>query len=216
MIKCLIFDCDGTLVDSELLCNEGLVIKLKEYGINEDAQTLLERYRGGKLANIVKDLEERHQQTFSDDFIVSYRQVVSDLFNAELQPVQGVEVALEALDLPKCVASNGPLHKMQEALIITGLAHHFSGNLFSAYEAKSWKPDPGLFLHVAKAMGFKPEECAVIEDSVVGIEAALAANMKPIYYNHLGDEHSNEQVESITRMSQLTHVLSGKVVRAES
>lgn len=208
MIKCLIFDCDDTLVDSEYLCNKALAIKLEEYGISEDTQSLVKRYRGRKFANTVKDLEEIHNQKFSDDFISSYRLLVSELFKSELQAIPEVESSLKEIALPKCVASNAPLIKMQESLTLTGLIHYFSGNLFSAYEVQSWKPDPGLFLHAAKNMGFEAEECAVIEDSVVGIEAALAAKMNPIYFSPSGHKHGCAKVESISKMSQLVNLVT--------
>jgi HAD superfamily hydrolase (TIGR01509 family) len=207
-VKCLIFDCDGTLVDSEYLCNKGLAIKLDDdYGIGECAQSLMKRYRGWKLANIVQDLEEIHTIKFPADFVYSYRLIVSKLFKSELQPIPEVETTLKAIDLPKCVASSGPMDKIQESLKLTGLSIYFSGNLFSSYDIKSWKPDPALFLHAAQVMGFRPEECAVIEDSSFGIDAALAANMLPIYYSPEGYKYSNRHVESLTKISQLINMI---------
>ncbi len=207
MIKCLIFDCDGTLVDSEYLCNLGLVIKLGEYEIQEDAQCLMKRYRGWKLANIIQNLEETHNQKFAEDFVHSYRAVVSTLFKSELRPIAEVKQTLTNITLPKCVASSGPMNKIQEALELTGLSHFFANNLFSSYDVKLWKPDPGLFLHAAKVMGYRPEECAVIEDSSLGIDAALAANMRAIYYSYEGHQHSDSRVESLTKMSQLLNIV---------
>ena len=86
MIKCLIFDCDGTLVDSEYLCNLGLQIKLKDYGIDASAQTMMEKYRGGKLADILQSIEQEHNITLKENFVSEYRELVDELFEKDLNP----------------------------------------------------------------------------------------------------------------------------------
>lgn len=183
MIKCIIFDCDGTLVDSEYLCNLGLEIKLRDYGIESSATKMMTRFRGGKLATILQTIETEYHIKLKDDFITSYRSLVEELFEEGLKPCDGVSDALTEIRLPKCVASSGPLDKINKALSITGLSKYFDGNIFSSYVVGSWKPDPGLFLHAAKEMGFQPNECAVVEDSLVGILAAKSAGMRPILYD---------------------------------
>lgn len=183
MIKCVIFDCDGTLVDSEYLCNLGLELMLKDLGITEDAHSLMQRFRGWKLATIITKLTEEHKLELSDNFIPAYRKVVADLFDSKLEATANVETALRQIKLPKCVASSGPIEKIKHALQLTNLGSYFAENIFSAYVIQSWKPEPGLFLHAAEQMGFLPEQCAVIEDSLVGIEAAERAGMKPFLYD---------------------------------
>ncbi|MFT7586726.1 MAG: HAD superfamily hydrolase (TIGR01509 family) [Cellvibrionaceae bacterium] len=182
MVKCLIFDCDGTLVDSELLCNVGLAMKLAEKGIEADPTVLMHQYRGWKLAKIMHALEKLYEIQLEPDFEPTYRKIVSSLFETELKPMAGVEAMLKQIDLPMCVASSGPRHKIEQALWVTGLSRFFGRNIFSSYEVQSWKPEPGLFLHAAGQMGFAPDVCAVVEDSEVGIEAAVAAGMRPILY----------------------------------
>jgi HAD superfamily hydrolase (TIGR01509 family) len=201
MIKCIIFDCDGTQVDSEYLCNLGLEIKLKEYGITESAKSMMIQYRGGKLAEIIKSIEIKHNLNLNEDFVISYRLIVEKFFENNLKPVEGIIDTLEKLELPICVAFSGPLKKIENSLSITNLKHYFQNNIFSSYEVNSWKPDPGLFLHAAKEMGFSPKECAVVEDSEVGINAAKSANMYPIYYNSLNNK--NDNVCIIKHMSEL-------------
>jgi HAD superfamily hydrolase (TIGR01509 family) len=187
MIECVIFDCDGTLVDSELLCNLGLEIKLKEFGIREDIQSMTEKFRGWKLADIVNALAQQYSIELDAEFIKSYRKVVGELFDARLQAIPNVALALQAISLPKCVASNAPLDKIEQAVRVTNLASFFNNNFFSSYSIQSWKPQPDLFLYAAKMMGFAPENCAVIEDSLVGIEAAQRAGMKPFFYRSPGN-----------------------------
>ncbi|ASP39123.1 hypothetical protein CHH28_10720 [Bacterioplanes sanyensis] len=95
------------------------------------------------------------------------------------------------------------LHKIDRALSTTGLSNHFNGNIFSSYVIGSWKPDPGIFLHAAQKMGFKPHECAVVEDSHVGIAAAKSAGMLSVLYDPDGIHESIESARKIRHMRQL-------------
>ena len=208
MIQCIIFDCDGTLVDSEFLCNLGLEIKLRDYGIKASAHEMMARFRGGKLAAILDELKNEHQIEFKEDFVPSYRLLVDRLFDEKLQPCIGVADMLSTISLPKCVASSGPLSKINKALTITGLSGYFNGNIFSSYEVGSWKPDPGLFLHASEAMGYAPENCAVVEDSPVGITAAQRANMRAILYDPLGIHSNIKEVCKIQHMNELQNEIT--------
>jgi beta-phosphoglucomutase-like phosphatase (HAD superfamily) len=111
------------------------------------------------------------------------------------------------------VASNGPKDKMQKALQLTQLSSFFNGKLYSAYDINSWKPDPGLFLYAAQKMGFKPEQCLVVEDTLVGIEAAKAGGMKTVLYDphnthkNTGYKKNSEQL-TIKHMKELEVLLS--------
>jgi HAD superfamily hydrolase (TIGR01509 family) len=93
-----------------------------------------------------------------------------------------VRSALAKVSHPVCVASNGPLTKLEQALRLTKLDRHFSGRIFSAYEVGIWKPDPGLFLHAANAMNAAPSRCVVVEDSSIGVQAGVAAGMRVLGY----------------------------------
>lgn len=183
MIKCIIFDCDGTLVDSEFLFNRALSQKLSEKGVLINTEQLVHRFRGVKLLSALERLEKEHSVLLNEAFVEDYRQLVEVLFTNELVACDGVLETLPKINLAMCVASNGPVEKMQLALSVTGLSNFFGDNIFSAYEVKAWKPDPDLFLNAATTMGFKPTECLVLEDSLVGIEAAVAAGMKPVLYD---------------------------------
>lgn len=207
-IKCVIFDCDGTLVDSEYLCNLGLKIKLNDYGVETSATEMMKKFRGGELVKILRKLEEQYKIKLDSDFIPSYRALVDELFEEHLKPCEGVSDALADIQLPKCVASSGPIEKIYRALSITGLEKHFNEQIYSSYDVGSWKPDPGIFLHAAKAMGHFPYNCAVVEDSLIGISAAKAAGMIPILYDPDDIHHSLVDVFIIQHMSQLKNVVT--------
>jgi len=208
MVQCIIFDCDGTLVDSELLCNLGLEIKLREYGVQTSAEILMKKFRGGKLATILQEIEKEYQINLGSDFVPSYRLLVDNLFDAHLKPCQGVPEMLQTTNLPKCVASSGPPEKINKALTVTGLASYFVNKVFSSYEIGSWKPEPGILLHAAKSMGFAPNQCAVVDDSPVGISAAMSAGMIPLLYDPDGIQSRIEGVCTINHMSQLQNAIT--------
>lgn len=180
--KAVIFDCDGVLVDSEYLCHLALSLALEELGIEERAGDLYQEFGGVSLALIFGAVEKRHGCELPADFESRYRAVVAELFERELQPVASIEALLQQLTLPFCVASNGPRAKMEHSLGLTGLSDYFRGNVYSAFEVGAWKPDPGLFLAAADGLGVAPEHCLVIEDSLVGVQAAQAAGMQVLRY----------------------------------
>ena len=208
MIKCLIFDCDGTLVDSEYLCNLGLEIKLKDYGIESSANAMMEKYRGGKLAEILQSIEKEHNIKLKENFVSEYRELVDKLFEKELNPCEGVSEFLNENTLPVCVASSGPIKKINNALKTTDLKKYFDNNIFSSYEINSWKPDPDIFLYAAEKMGMNPDECLVIEDSMKGIESGLAAGMKTILYDPMNLFNDVNGVQRINKMNELKNITS--------
>ncbi len=207
MAQCIIFDCDGTLVDSELLCNLGLEIKLREYGVELSANKMMEKFRGRKLALILDTIEKEYNIKIKQDFVPTYRSLVEVLFEENLKPNDGVAKLLATIDLPVCVASSGPLRKINKALTLTGLAHYFNENVFSSYEINSWKPEPDIFLHAAKAMGVPAQNCIVVEDSPVGILAAQRARMRPILYDPSVIYPRDDGVVSIQHMSELKDMI---------
>ncbi|ASF46480.1 haloacid dehalogenase [Methylovulum psychrotolerans] len=202
---CVIFDLDGTLIDSEGICNQAFLDLLPQ--LNDTVASLTARYRGKKLALILTDIEHRLCQTLPSAFEARYRQRVAELFSHELKPMPGVLEMLEHISFPKCIASSGPLLKIRQALQISGLAPYFGDNIFSSYEVGSWKPEPGLFQHAANAMGFMPSQCVVVEDSDVGIEAAEAAGMAAFQYMPNGDALPCRSGVPFDDMSQLPLLL---------
>lgn len=176
-MKAIIFDCDGTLVDSEVLANEVLVEAVAEHGLMMPLAEAVACFRGGKMAECVAEIERRLGRSLPEDFVAQLRRRTAEVFRSRLRAVDGALDLVRSLRPPFCVASSGPREKIELSLSITGLLPFFQGAIFSSYEVGVWKPEPGLFLHAARAMGVAAEECAVVEDSMPGIRAGLAAGM---------------------------------------
>jgi len=211
MIKCVIFDCDGTLVDSETLSSEALTTKLTEYGIFESCVKLTDQNRGAKFVDILQRLALEHNVVFRDDFVQEFRALVAEHYVQKLQAFPSVELALSGLNIPMCVASNALVNQLHLALEVTGLKKYFNGNLYSAYEVKSWKPEPGVFLHAASQMGVQAEECLVVEDSPVGVNAGKAAGMPTVLYDpkdRYGSLPFDFKISCMSELPVLVHELS--------
>ncbi|WP_306141206.1 HAD-IA family hydrolase [Roseibium sp. MMSF_3412] len=202
---CVIFDLDGTLVDSEILCNQAFVDLLPELG--ETAEQLVHRYRGIKLDLTLADLEKRLGRRLPATFETTYRERVAELFSERLQPVPGAAAMLKSLGRPKCIASSGPPQKIAHSLKVSGLASHFGLNIYSSYVVGIWKPDPGLFLHAARDMGHAPENCIVVEDSDVGVQAAHAAGMAVLRYDPHVTAMPDDRATVFSDMSQLKELI---------
>ena len=199
----MIFDCDGTLVDSEFLCNLAMERQLATQGIEYKAEDLIRQFRGVNLNLIIESIELERKVQMPSDFEIEYRKKVSELFEQQLKANQGVVELLESLTIPYCVASSGPKHKIKQALKVTGLEKYFGDNIFSSYDINSWKPDPGVFLFAAEAMKVKAERCCVIEDSIVGLKATNAANMTSVYYAPEVTEKQELASIQVQHMSEL-------------
>ncbi len=180
-VRAVIFDCDGTLVDSEV---PGLDVLHQLAGAHgalfarEEAHAL---FRGKRMADCVEAIARRlplRPQGFNEAFTLAVRQAMAARFRETLDPMPGALALVERLRIPFCVATNGPREKAELTLGLTGLLPWFEGRLFCAYEVGSFKPAPGLFLHAATALQVTPAHCAVVEDSLTGLEAGVAAGMQ--------------------------------------
>ena len=138
------------------------------------------RFRGARMAECVGWLATQlpdRAPSFEVDFTKQVREAMAARFRQGLEPLPGAYELLDRLHIPFCVATNGPREKVELTLSMTGLRPLLEDRVFSAYEVGSFKPDPGLFLHAAAMLGEDPEDCAVVEDSLPGIQAGLAARM---------------------------------------
>ncbi|MEY4748495.1 MAG: hypothetical protein RIQ60_709 [Pseudomonadota bacterium] len=185
-VRAVIFDCDGTLVDSEGPAIDVLyALALDEGAVLDRAEADL-RFRGVRMADCARWVAAQRPgrpPDFEADFIRRVRAASEQRFRQGLDSLPGAAdllalLASPALGLPFCVATNGPREKVELTLALTGLREHFGAQVFCAYEVGSFKPAPGLFLHAAQALGVPPAACAVVEDSLPGIHAGLAAGMQ--------------------------------------
>lgn len=198
---CVIFDLDGTLVDSETLGSQALLDMLPE--LDEPLAIISERYRGQRMANIMADIQQRLGRMLPENFENEYREYAASRIEAELRPMPGVVAMLERLHLARCVASSAPKPKIQLALNVCGLTPFFGSDVFSCYEIGAWKPDPAIFLHAAQAMNVTARECIVVEDSDVGVSAAVAAGMRVLRYDPAGSYTSSASVRCFGHMDEL-------------
>lgn len=207
--RLVIFDCDGVLVDSEPLSAAVVCEMAAELGLQMEVEDVLERFNGRKVTEWVAELEAALGRPLAESFIPEFRRRAAERFRSSLLPVPGVRALLEKLERPYCLASSGPLAKIHLTLTLTGLLHFFEGKIFSGYEVGVWKPDPGLFLHAAKAFRTSPRDCVVVEDSQAGIQAGLAAGMTVFHYNPKAGTSPGRQggIVSFSGMDQLSALL---------
>jgi HAD superfamily hydrolase (TIGR01509 family) len=178
----LILDNDGVLVDSEPIANRVLSKLLTEYGDPTTFEETVERYMGTSLAHTRQVVEAKLGRPLPADLEDRYHDELFARMRAELRPINGIEAALDAIDLPTCVASSGTHERIEFALKTTGLYPRFAGRIFSAEDVERGKPFPDLFLYAAEQVGADPAACVVVEDSPYGVQAAKAAGMTVIGY----------------------------------
>lgn len=181
-IRCILFDCDGTLVDSEIICSKAYVSMFARYGITLSLDEIYREFKGVRLYDIIDIIQRRHPfHADRAEMESHYRAEVAHLFASELQPIPHAHELLSQICVPMCTASNGPVSKMQSSLGATGMLPFFGDHLYSGYDIQSWKPEPDLMHHAAQSMGVTIEECILVDDSPAGAHAGIAAGI-PVFY----------------------------------
>ena len=172
----IIFDCDGVLIDSETHA-----VRVGTRVLNQAGFPVTEReingYVGVAGPTMYADLERKYERSVPADVRERWKSEMIATFHEELKPIDGVHAFIDQLSMPSCVASNSAKSYLDIALGIVGLTDHFRQNIFSAEMVAEGKPAPDLFLHAATEMNASPADCLVIEDSVNGVKAAVAANI---------------------------------------
>ncbi|SFU11170.1 haloacid dehalogenase superfamily, subfamily IA, variant 3 with third motif having DD or ED [Kosakonia arachidis] len=205
-IDAIFFDCDGTLVDSEVICSRAYVHMFKAFGITLDLEEVFKRFKGMKLYEIIDVIaEERGVSLAKEELEPIYRGEVARLFDSELEVIAGANALLDVVSVPMCVVSNGPVSKMQHSLGKLGMLHHFPEKLFSGYDIQRWKPDPALMYHAARALNVDPANCILVDDSSAGAQSGIAAGMEVYYF--CADPHNkpidHPKVTMFTDLAQL-------------
>jgi HAD superfamily hydrolase (TIGR01509 family) len=173
----VIFDCDGVLVDSEPLSNRILAERLTAVGLPTTTEDAIRDYMGRSWKTDQEIIEGRLGRPLPDGWVDEYHAEVIAAFEVELDPVAGIAAALDAIELPWCVASSSAHPRIRAALRATGLLERFEGRIFSSTDVEHGKPAPDLFLLAASKLGVAPARCVVVEDSSPGVAAGRAAGM---------------------------------------
>lgn len=208
-IDLIIFDCDGTLVDSEYLNCLSFAQVLNSIGLEEyDSDKVLHLFKGRKFKNVMEQLAVIHDRDFPDDLNKKYIDQVALNRQSYLKPVKGANQVISQLAHSHriCVGSNGEYQNIVSSLSQTGLKEYFPDHMiFNAAMVKRPKPDPDLFLHAAEILDTKPERTLVIEDTSTGVNAAVAAGMHVIGYTGTA-EALEQRVDELTTSGAKTLV----------
>jgi HAD superfamily hydrolase (TIGR01509 family) len=191
----IIFDCDGVLVDSEIVSFETEAEMFAEIGIGLTAHDLLTRFLGTSSASMFATIEQENGIRLPPDFAERAARRTLEAFDRALKPIPGIVELLADLPDRKCVASSSEPPRIRHSLTLAGLLQHFEPHIFSATQVKRGKPAPDLFLLAAESMGVAPARCLVIEDSVAGVTAARAAGMTVLGFtggSHCLDGHADK------------------------
>lgn len=212
--KCIIFDCDGVLVDSEPIASRVLVEMANELGADINYDFALRNFKGTSIQECHDQIAALVTEEMPADFLPNFRTRSFESFKKDIQPVEGIVDLLNKLTndlkIPFCVASSGPENKIKLNLELTGLLPFFHDRIFSCFAIEKWKPEPDVFLWAAETMGFEPEECLVIEDSVAGITAAKRGGFDVYGYtahDYVG-ELKNHATLTFNHMSEVINLIS--------
>lgn len=186
--KAILWDCDGVLIDSEVLACSVAADYLRELGYPITTEQFIERFMGNSRKQILADILAETGNDYTAAFekggtVQSKREV----FQAQLKATSGIVEVLQAIGLPMAVASGSDPDRLQFTLGLTSLLDYFNGHIYSAEGVAKGKPAPDIFLHAAEKLGVAPEDCLVVEDGIHGIHAAKAAGMDVIAY--IGGSH---------------------------
>jgi HAD superfamily hydrolase (TIGR01509 family) len=212
----VIFDCDGVLVDSELIFARVLAECLVAVDFPTTIDEAITLGFGKNRITLSAAVAAQFGRALPDAFFDTFAARSASAFERELLPVPGVEELLAALPMPRCVASNGRLDRVRHRLAMTRLLPFFDPHVFSASQVAVGKPAPDLFLFAARQLGARLGNCTVVEDSIPGVEAATAAGMPVVGFSggsHCPDGHADRLIAAgcsrvFARMPDLAAFLS--------
>ena len=190
----IIFDFDGVIADSETLANTILAEIVTELGVPTTPDDSIRLYMGKRFHDVIAAVEAQVGHALPDDFPQSYQSRTLERFRRDLQIIPGARAYLEAFaHIPRCIASSSSPDRLELCLEVLKLAEFFGTHVYSASEVAHGKPHPDIFLHAAQRMAKDPRHCIVIEDSVGGVAAGVAAGMQVIGLlagSHIRDRHA--------------------------
>ncbi|MCB1516310.1 MAG: HAD family hydrolase [Hyphomicrobiaceae bacterium] len=177
-VNLVIFDCDGVLIDSEVISARMLISELEKYGVQVNLEYVARHFIGRSYPVVLSQIRKEFGVVLPDGFEADYRARLIEAFRADLKIMPGVREVLGDLSVPFCLATSSSPNRLRQSLELVGIAGLFEGRATTASEVEHGKPAPDLFLHAAEKLGTNPKECLVIEDSLAGIRAGIAAGMQ--------------------------------------
>lgn len=207
--KCIIFDCDGVLVDSEAISAKVFQEMISELGFNLDFEIVLEQITGTSMKENLEFFSKNIDCNLPLDFENEFRKRSFEAYKKELKPIDGIHTLIDKITVPICTASSGPQKKIRLNLTTTNLIDKFANNIFSSFDIDSWKPEPKIYLHAAKQMGFEPKDCVVIEDSEPGVIAAIKGGFDVYVITNEKNKSTFEKLGATTfyNMKELESIL---------
>lgn len=214
MIKYIIFDCDGVLVDTEIVAAKIMAAKLTEMGNDISLEQYINECSGKTFRQIFQRFmpSSNLQNAAISELIETVERQVAE----SVTPINGVRKAINQIDLPKAVVSNSNKPQIEHALHVVGITELFQDRVFSASMVEKPKPSPLVYQLAAQTLGITPDECLVIEDSISGVTAATTAGMKTIGFvgaSHIQNGHSQKlmtlgAIDTFNSMQNLPGIIS--------
>jgi HAD superfamily hydrolase (TIGR01509 family) len=195
----IIFDCDGVLIDSEIISARMLVEALADRGVQIDLPYVARHFLGRSYPVVMQTIRQDFGLDLPPGFEEDYRERLLEGFRQSLTIMPGVRAVLDGLGVPFCVATSSSPRRVEMSLTLVGLWQTVRNRTFTASDVARGKPAPDLFLHAAARMGADPARCLVIEDSLTGIQAARAAAMTVWRFtggSHMGPDTPPEPPEA--------------------
>ena len=182
-ISLIIFDCDGVLIDSEIISATVLVEQLRREGVAADLPFVFKNCLGRSFPAVADNVARFSGRALPPDFEGRYRTALLKCFETDLRPMSGIVEVLDSLTVPYCVATGSAAERATRSIDLAGLSERVGECLFTASMVENGKPAPDLFLLAARSMEVAPTECLVVEDSDLGVQAARAAGMRVWRFN---------------------------------
>ncbi|WJF90732.1 HAD family hydrolase [Paraburkholderia bonniea] len=205
MLDHLICDCDGVLVDSEIIADHVLLDTLSTLFPGHDFAPAVKTAFGQQTSSFLKKLEASFNLTLPADFLDTIERRVAEALATSLSPIHGVREALLQIPLPAAVVSNSEMARVLTSVQRAGLSEIFAGRIFSAAQVARPKPHPDVYLFAAQQLGVAAARCLVVEDSLSGLSAARAAGMQTIAF--VGASHIPEGYTEVLRKLGITRII---------
>ena len=213
----VLFDCDGVLVDSEIIAAEVESKLLRDSGFDITPEDMCIRFAGMDWKSILLTIEQEADIPVSAQLIDKSEKLLDAALARRVKMIDGVRYALAKITEQRCICSNSSSHRLDLMLTKVGLKPYFEGHIYSAKDLgpDRTKPRPDIYLHGAAQFGVDPSRCLVVEDSVHGVHAARAAGMRVIGFtggSHTYPNHADRLIDSgaetvISRMIELPQMV---------